>query len=138
MKTKLAQFALALLLASAFLQPASAQTNAPTAAGGDSEEQLADIAKKLNNPVASLISVPLQNNFDFGGGPNDDGFQYKLNVQPVIPISLSEDWNLISRTIVPFIYQEKRIGNTTQTGLGDTTESLFFSPKNPTTGGLIW
>jgi hypothetical protein len=59
---------------------------------------MADIAKKLNNPVANLISVPFQNNFDFGGGPNNDGFQYKLNFQPVIPITFgintesSYDW----------------------------------------------
>jgi hypothetical protein len=99
---------------------------------------MADIAQKLNNPVASLISVPFQNNFDFGGGPNDDGFQYKLNIQPVIPFSLGEHWNLITRTILPYIYQERRIGLGSQSGLGDTTESLFFSPKEPTSGGLIW
>lgn len=56
-----------------------------------SEEEL---AKKLQNPVASLISVPLQNNFDFGIGP-DDGFRYTLNIQPVIPFSLTPEWNLI-------------------------------------------
>src|SRR5262245_10932470 len=91
-----------------------------TEAGHD----MSDIAQKLNNPVASLISVPLQNNFDFGGGPNDDGFQYKLNIQPVVPFSLGEDWNLITRTIVPFIHQEDRVGDSSQTGLGDTTLSL--------------
>jgi hypothetical protein len=61
----------------------------------------AELAKKLQNPIASLISVPIQNNFDFGAGPNGDGFQYKVNIQPVIPITLSEDWNLITRTILP-------------------------------------
>ncbi|MGH8545074.1 MAG: transporter [Gammaproteobacteria bacterium] len=99
---------------------------------------MAEIAKKLNNPVASLISVPFQNNFDFGGGPEDDGFQYKLNVQPVIPFALSEDWNVITRTIVPVLYQDDRIGNSSQSGLGDTALSMFFSPRKPGPGGLIW
>jgi hypothetical protein len=103
-----------------------------------SADDMAEIAKKLNNPVASLISVPFQNNFDFGGGLNDDGFQYKLNVQPVIPLSLDQDWNLIMRLIVPYIYQEDRLGNSSQSGLGDTTLSMFFSPKHPGPGGLIW
>ena len=63
-----------------------------------------ELAKKTQNPVADLISVPLQNNINFGVGPNDD-VQYILNVQPVIPFWLTEDWNLISRTIMPLIYQ---------------------------------
>jgi hypothetical protein len=132
-------YTLTLGLGSFFALTASAQTNEMAGTQTQSnEEQMADIAKKLNNPVASLISVPLQNNFDFGGGPNNNGFQYKLNVQPVIPFSLSDNWNLISRTILPYIYQSDRIGTSSQSGLGDTTESLFFSPKNPTSGGLIW
>lgn len=98
----------------------------------------AELAKKLSNPVASLISMPIQNNFDFGAGPAGDGFQYKLNVQPVIPFSLNDDWNLISRTIVPYIYQENIIGTSSQSGLSDTVQSLFFSPKAPTSGGWIW
>ena len=101
-------------------------------------DNTAELAKKLQNPIASLISVPIQNNFDFGAGPKGDGFQFKVNVQPVIPFSISEDWNLITRTIVPVVYQEKIIPeirngkvdyNASQSGLSDTTESLFFSPK---------
>jgi hypothetical protein len=98
----------------------------------------AELAKKLSNPVAALISVPVQNNFDFGAGPTGDGVQYKVNVQPVVPITLSEDWNLISRTIVPYVYQEDVIGTTSQSGLSDTVQSLFFSPKAPTASGWIW
>jgi hypothetical protein len=107
---------------------------ADPAAAGDAA---AELAKKLSNPVADLISVPLQNNFDFGAGPDGDGIQYRLNIQPVIPISLSSNWNLISRTILPYVYQEDVIGTSSQSGLSDTLQSLFFSPKEPT-GGWIW
>lgn len=99
---------------------------------------LTDLAEKLSNPVAALISVPFQNNFDFGGGPHNNGFRYTLNFQPVVPISLTTNWNLISRTILPFISQDKMVGDGSQTGLGDITQSLFFSPKQPMGGGWIW
>ena len=102
------------------------------AAGNNEAAKAAELAKKLQNPIASLISVPIQNNFDFGAGPAGDGFQYKVNVQPVIPISLSEDWNLIYATILPIVYQENIVGTSSQSGLADTLESLFFSPTKPT------
>jgi hypothetical protein len=109
---------------------------AQEAATGDAASA-AELAKKLQNPIASLISVPLQNNFDFGAGPKGDGFQYKLNIQPVIPFSLSKDWNLITRAILPVVYQENIIGTSSQSGLSDLTESLFFSPKKDF-HGWIW
>lgn len=121
------------------LAPADASSSGGGGTGVDDEKaKAAALAKATLNPVASLISVPLQNNFDWGGGPKGDGFQYKLNVQPVIPISLNKDWNLISRTIMPYVYQEDVIGTSSQSGLADTTESLFFSPVRPTKGGWIW
>ena len=64
------------------------------------QQLAAELAKKLQNPVASLISVPVQNNWDFGIGPAD-AMKYTANIQPVIPISISKDWNLIVRTIMP-------------------------------------
>jgi hypothetical protein len=116
----------------------------PASAGGsgtgaeDEQAKAEALAKATLNPIASLISLPLQNNVDWGAGPNDDGFQYKLTVQPVIPISLNEDWNVISRTIVPYVYQEDVIGTSSQSGLADTVQSLFFSPVKPAKGGWIW
>jgi hypothetical protein len=97
--------------------------------GGVAVNNEADLAKKLLNPIASLISVPIQNNFDFGAGPKGDGFQYKVNIQPVIPFSISKDWNVITRTILPVVYQQNYIGTTSQSGLADTLQSFFFSPK---------
>jgi hypothetical protein len=143
-------------------------------------DQAAELAKQLSNPVASLISVPFQANYDFNMGPTGNGSQFKLNFQPVIPVSISKDWNLIIRTIVPYISQDdvfyrrvpsfpgvpddilnefppgerdavnregkrlyeseikKHPQNRSQSGLGDTTQSFFLSPKAPGPGGLIW
>lgn len=107
-------------------------------AGEDEKANAAEMAKKLANPIGALISVPFQSNFDFGGGPAGDGFQYRLNLQPIVPLSLNQDWLLISRTILPFVYQENISGTSSQTGLSDTVQSLFLSPVKPTRHGWIW
>jgi len=98
-----------------------------------------EVAKAAQNPVAAMISLPLQYNYDQNIGPLEDGHKSYINVQPVIPFSLNEDWNLISRTIVPVIWQSDLFpGAGSQSGIGDTTASLFFSPKKPTSDGWIW
>ncbi len=105
----------------------------------EEDEYEFNLAQQLSNPVAALISVPLQFNFDRGMGPADDGERFLLNVQPVVPFSLSPKWNLISRTILPVIDQQDVVpGGGSQSGLGDTVQSLFFSPAKPTAGGLIY
>ena len=95
-----------------------------------------ELAKKLANPIAAMISVPFQYNYSRTYG--DDGYKNLLNIQPVVPISISKDWNLISRTIMPVIQQKNVQPDITQFGLGDTTQSFWFSPKEPTSSGLIW
>jgi hypothetical protein len=98
-----------------------------------------DLAKKLSNPIASLISVPLQGNYDDNIGPARDGHRFTLNIQPVIPIELNKDWNLISRTILPITDQRDIFpGAGNQSGIGDVVQSFFFSPKAPTADGWIW
>jgi len=96
------------------------------------------LAKKLSNPIADLISVPIQFNFDRGLGAENDGERYLTNVQPVIPFSVTEDWSLISRTIAPLVGLDGVAPVGSEFGLGDVTQSLFFSPKAPGPGGLIW
>ena len=95
---------------------------------------MTELAKKTQNPVASLVSVPLQSNWDFNLGPKEDKNNFLLNVQPVIPISLNEDYNLILRTIVPVKANEFPAS---AGGLGDTVQSFFFSPKEPLSGWIV-
>jgi hypothetical protein len=97
-----------------------------------------DLAKQLSNPIASLISLPFQLNYDEGFGPDGSGKKTVLNVQPVIPFSIGENWNLISRTIVPLSYGDGLVPGDTEFGVGNVLQSLFFSPKAPTRGGWIW
>jgi hypothetical protein len=102
-------------------------------------DKKAALAKKLSNPVAALISLPMQYNYDSDIGASDRGSRSTLNIQPVIPFSISEDWNLISRTILPVINQHDIFSQgESQTGIGDVVQSMFFSPKAPTSNGWIW
>jgi hypothetical protein len=110
-------------------QPVLAQAGT---ASTDAGQQ--DLAKAAQNPVGDLISLPFQNNLNFGVGP-DDRAQNVLNIQPVYPIGLGPKWNLITRTIAPVISQPGP-GPDRTFGLGDVNFTAFLSPKNP--GRLIW
>jgi hypothetical protein len=95
-----------------------------------------DLAKIAQNPVGNLISVPIQENANVNVGPRDLT-QNIVNIQPVIPIHLNNDWNLITRTILPIISQPGFVSGQDRTsGLGDTQISAFLSPANP--GSWIW
>lgn len=99
-----------------------------------SQQDAENVAKALSNPVASLYSVPFQNNFQFGIG-SEKGYKYQLNFQPVIPVSLSKSINLINRAIIPFISQNKVTGIERQNGFGDILYSAFLSPSK---SKIIW
>jgi len=109
------------------------EPSAPQATGSSAS----DLAEKLQNPVANLISVPFQNNWDFGVG-STDAMSYKVNIQPVIPFDISENWNLITRTILPVNYLESPVpGGDDVSGLGDIVQSFFLSPKEKVAGWVI-
>jgi len=105
----------------------------------EDEDQTANLQKATQNPVASLISVPLQNNTNFGANPGYRN-QNVLDIQPVIPIGITKDWNLLVRWITPIIYQPvPNAPGTPETGdygLGDMQPTFFISPRKP--GKLIW
>jgi hypothetical protein len=95
-----------------------------------------ELAKKLSNPISDLVSIPFQLNWNQGLGPNDD-LQFLLNIQPVVPFTLSKDWNLIARMIVPYLSQPVLFpGGEPVSGLSDITLSMFLSPRG--SGRLTW
>jgi hypothetical protein len=97
-----------------------------------------DIAKKLNNPVASLISVPMEWVHDSDIGPNETGEQKSVKFTPVLPISVSENWNLISRTIFSAIDQDIPEFGLDESGMTDIVQTLYFTPKEVGSSGIIW
>lgn len=129
--------------ASAQSEPPDSQAHANQS--GSEQDQASSLAKAVQNPVASLISVPLQNNSNFDIGANNRT-QNILNIQPVIPVRISKNWNLIARVITPIIYQPSIPSLVFQAntpfnhlgtlGLGDINPTFFLSPANPKK--LIW
>jgi hypothetical protein len=114
---------------------AAPPVTAPEMAPGTPPHEESDataIAKKLQNPVANLISLPIQWNVSTGVGPDKNDLNV-INIQPVIPFHLTEDWNLITRTILPIVSTPVPDW---AGGLGDTVLSLFLSPAAP--GRFIW
>jgi hypothetical protein len=98
-----------------------------------------DLVRQLADPIASLVSVPFQNNWEGGIGPRSDGDRYRLNLQRVIPFDLNDDWSLISRVILPLVSQRDMFpGAGSMSGLVDTLASLFLALKRPTAGGSCW
>jgi hypothetical protein len=110
------------------------QNGGPAVASGEDTQE--DLRAQTQNPVADLISVPFQSNFNFGVGPRN-ATQWVLNVQPVVPFRLSDDWNLITRTVAPIINQPSPArGIPNAFGLGDINPTVFLAPNK--SSGLIW
>ena len=116
------------------LLAATAMTLAATTAHAEMSAE--ELAKLAQNPVGNLISVPFQNNTNMNVGPLN-GTQNILNIQPVIPIDINPEWNIITRTIVPVVSQPAMFNGDERTnGIGDTTFTAFLSPAVPK--GVIW
>jgi hypothetical protein len=151
MKKKLipkATFLLCILLVGfAPLSRSQGQTNSGSAQSKEKEEEAEAntgasteaLQKATQNPVASLISVPVQNNSNFGVNP---GYRTQdvLNIQPVIPVGIASNWNLLVRWIMPIVWQPlpnpPSTPETGEYGLGDMVPTFFISPRKP--GKLIW
>jgi len=124
------------LLSILFLLAAFSTQAAEPQQPGEQEDKETELVKQTQNPVADLISVPFQNNFNFEAGPKHNHQIYNLNFQPVIPIHIAENWNLIARIIQPVINIPSLAPGGNATGLGDMNPTFFLSPAKP--GGLIW
>ncbi len=108
---------------------------AVNAGDADKAKAAAEISKQLSNPLAKIINMPLQQNWDYGAGPNDDGQHYYLQIQPVIPVELGTDWTMLSRTIFK-LENEHNMGYDSATGLGDVSQTFFFAPNGNFHGWL--
>jgi len=107
---------------------------APKAKGTEPDTEA--LARAAQNPVADMISIPFQDNIGFGYGPGNKDVQNVLNIQPVIPLHITENWNLITRTILPIVTQPSFSGGSSTTGLGNLSVTAFLSPRSP--GALTW
>jgi hypothetical protein len=111
-------------------------TAATISASNAYAEEAPELAHLVQNPVAKVISLPFQNNLNFGAGPQSDA-QDVLNIQPVLPFGIGSNWNLIARAIIPVIH-EPPLGHGTEStdGLGDISLAMYLSPARP--GKIIW
>jgi hypothetical protein len=138
--------ALAIVAVLAASPPAQAQSAAPANAPqvrvdapppAAANDDATALAEKLQNPIGDLVSIPFQNNINFNVGPHE-GTQDILNIQPVIPIHLNEDWNLITRTILPLVWNPSlQPAQSVPFGLAPTAFSAFLSPRNPVDGWIL-
>jgi hypothetical protein len=112
------------------------QTPSGAATPAAAAPSAADLAKKLANPISDLVSIPFQFNWDQGVGPTD-GLRFMMYAQPVVPMSVSDKWNLVGRFVLPLVFSQPPLveGGQTQAGTGDILFSAFLSPKQ---GKLIW
>lgn len=119
-------------------QPASVRRPASSngAELGSDNDYPAALAMKLRNPVSSLASVSFRSSLDFAMASDREGWRYMMDLEPVLPIPLNKDWNLISRTILPVVQQDGIDGSSVQAGLGDILQSVFISPNK--TEPLFW
>ena len=128
---KASAFALIFTVALSLPAESRGQQAAPPTA-----DESAELQKKLSNPISDLVSVPFQFNWEQGVGPNEQT-RFILNVQPVMPFQLNEDWNLIARVIVPLVSQPPLFeGGASAFGVSDILTSFFFSPSK--SSGLTW
>jgi hypothetical protein len=114
-----------------------AMTFVPGAVANEVEKSdSAELAQELTNPLADLLTIPVQMTYDQNYGPDDEGYKLQTNIQPVIPVELTDDLLLINRIIMPVIQQDEVIpGSGSQSGLGDTTISMFVGPKQ---SRIVW
>jgi hypothetical protein len=129
-----------LLVTAVLVMPWTAVAQQPSASPPDEDARTLDLAKKTQNPIADLISLPLQNNLNFGYGakdaPHSSSTQYVLNIQPVLPGKVTNEWNLITRPIIPVIRQPDLIDGGETWGLADIQLQTYLSPSG--TDKVTW
>jgi hypothetical protein len=132
--------AIRLLVVAILLLPWTAVAQQPSAPAPDEDARTLELAKKTQNPIADLISLPLQNNLNFGYGakdaPHSSSTQYVLNIQPVVPVKVADELNLITRPIIRVIRQPDLIDGGDTWGLADIQLQTYLSPSG--TDKVTW
>jgi hypothetical protein len=124
-----AAFVVAASAAHAQSAPAASDAGAPIGSGDTAGQSDTDLAKKIQNPIGDLYSFPFQNNTNFGFGPHG-GTQDVLNVQPVIPIHITPDWNIITRTILPLAWTPDLSPGRSTRRSPASADRLRFDPRD--------